>query len=293
MAAVICAMVTPNAQASEQASDAQPRAAVAGNETRAKHSKKWAWLLRDEDGGPVRWNPCQTITWSWPGARSSDKALMRKAVSELSRATRIPFAYVRSRPEIRVAYSRAVSGYGQGGASFGSGGYYARGYVSITSRFKKKSYVSANTRYATYLHELGHAIGLGHVSSRKQIMYPTILGRVRHYQAGDLHGLRVLGRASGCIAEPTAPRNMVGRVVTISGTDEDGPFSYQTLRLTWTQNVALTDGTLNGGAIVLGPRPYADDGSWNGPTCVPGRVQVNLEGKWGFFSGTVPYTCAS
>jgi hypothetical protein len=62
---------------------------------------------------------------------------------------------------------------------------------------------------ALLLHELGHAAGLNHVSTRSQIMYPTIGGWTRaYYHAGDLAGLRRVGRAAGCMATaPSAPAN--------------------------------------------------------------------------------------
>jgi hypothetical protein len=48
------------------------------------------------------------------------------------------------------------------------------------------------------LHELGHAVGLGHVKDKQQIMYP-VLTQYASYGAGDLAGLHTVGHASGCI----------------------------------------------------------------------------------------------
>lgn len=62
---------------------------------------------------------------------------------------------------------------------------------------------------ALLLHELGHAVGLNHVSTSSQIMYPTIGSWTRaYYHAGDLAGLRRVGRAAGCMGTvASAPAN--------------------------------------------------------------------------------------
>lgn len=75
---------------------------------------------------------------------------------------------------------------------------------------------------ALLLHELGHAVGLNHVSLRSQIMYPTIGWWTRAaYHYGDLDGLRAVGRAAGCFrtaasapADPAAMARAAGVSVT-------------------------------------------------------------------------------
>jgi hypothetical protein len=63
------------------------------------------------------------------------------------------------------------------------------------------------TQGEALLHELGHAVGLQHVSDPKQLMYPTILPRAKAaYGKGDLAGLKKVGRPAGCIkAQPFKP----------------------------------------------------------------------------------------
>lgn len=46
-----------------------------------------------------------------------------------------------------------------------------------------------------YLHELGHALGLGHTTNYRQVMYPSVRNTVTHYRAGDRAGLRALESA--------------------------------------------------------------------------------------------------
>jgi hypothetical protein len=58
------------------------------------------------------------------------------------------------------------------------------------------------------LHELGHVVGLGHIRDKDQIMYPETADqtfRPSEYRAGDLEGLRLLGREAGCLQTPPVP----------------------------------------------------------------------------------------
>jgi hypothetical protein len=51
------------------------------------------------------------------------------------------------------------------------------------------------------LHELGHIMGLAHVNAVGEIMEPSG-GSVTDFGPGDLEGLRLLGRAEGCLVAP-------------------------------------------------------------------------------------------
>ena len=64
------------------------------------------------------------------------------------------------------------------------------------------------TRGRVILHELGHVLGLGHVSSRAQLMYPELAEQTSssaELGVGDSIGLRLLGRESGCVTPPPLP----------------------------------------------------------------------------------------
>jgi hypothetical protein len=82
-----------------------------------------------------------------------------------------------------------------------------RGFVVINSaqnNLYKAGYGSGMTRGALLLHEIGHAMGLGHVGTTHEIMYPTMLDRSHsNYKDGDRTGLRKVGRPLGCIAGAT------------------------------------------------------------------------------------------
>jgi hypothetical protein len=54
------------------------------------------------------------------------------------------------------------------------------------------------------LHELGHAVGLGHVGDPAQVMYPRVKGGYADFGPGDRAGLKALGAPAGCHPAPPA-----------------------------------------------------------------------------------------
>jgi hypothetical protein len=66
--------------------------------------------------------------------------------------------------------------------------------------------VAPDVLTGTVLHELGHALGLGHLPTKYdgqyQVMYPVGLPGVTDYRAGDINGLRWLARSTRLRVRP-------------------------------------------------------------------------------------------
>ena len=68
------------------------------------------------------------------------------------------------------------------------------------------------TRGQVAMHEIAHALGLGHAKNRTQIMYPFATRKPAEWGAGDYKGLRILGKTPSC--RPQAEHTPSGRLVS-------------------------------------------------------------------------------
>ena len=160
----------------------------------------------------------------------------KASVARLATATRMKFSYKGTTSEIpqpgsaskqsaeiiiawtspsRTRYYLYGSTAGQGGFTWAWSGVtsagkttyrYAvrRGFVVLDTpqALKMKSGFGTGVRRTNLLmHELGHAVGLQHVSDTHQLMYPTLRsGTPSGYAAGDKAGLSRVGRNAGCLS---------------------------------------------------------------------------------------------
>jgi hypothetical protein len=189
-------------------------------------------LARNKNHSLVRWNPCRIIGYKVNATRGGYRALAdtKAAVRRLAQASGLRFRYDGTTREIPtvdhapktddlvIAWARPSQTDALYGGAVGTGGWFETGrynaahsivwqitggYVALDSTQNsdfRRGFGPGLRRGTLLMHELGHAVGLKHVNYRKQVMYPVITSRSPGvWGAGDLHGLRLDGRASGCI----------------------------------------------------------------------------------------------
>ncbi|MGI8984352.1 MAG: matrixin family metalloprotease [Acidimicrobiales bacterium] len=199
-------------------------------------------FLEARQGGcqPVRFNPCEPIHYvvnaalAPPGALDDLHAAMRmleeasglRFVDDGPTDERFEVSRPRSQPErygARWAPVLVVWDHGErhrmdasnpaGGLSSPVDGVSVTGVLIVNvdtlvdSRVPPSGFGEGGTWGRVFLHELGHIVGLGHVARSDQLMFPElgVQGGRAEYHAGDLAGLRLLGREAGCLPTPAPP----------------------------------------------------------------------------------------
>jgi hypothetical protein len=183
----------------------------------------YVFSLLDPTGEPVRFDVCRTLNWSVDGT-AAEKELTRAAVADLASASGLVFKEVPwdgFRPlidllpmdpnhpvQLVVRWSSAdevpdlagdVAGVAE--SRSWSSSDRKRSWISFSAVVieRNASYElrrsGGNTIWPILLHELGHAVGLSHVTDRTQVMYgSTWSGTADRYQDGDRAGLALVGR---------------------------------------------------------------------------------------------------
>ena len=183
-------------------------------------------------GQPLRFNPCQTIEYvvNAEGAPAGGLSAVNAAVDQISKATGIAFVSAGITSERGLAdrqnyqpnyygdkWAPTLIGWlplGQGaGAGHGFAGVggpsrpvpsgntwvYVSGKVLMNSDDK----VPPEFIQGVVMHDLGHVLGLDHVTSAGNVMNPA--GNIvpnQPWGSGDLAGLQKVGKAAGCLGEP-------------------------------------------------------------------------------------------
>lgn len=196
----------------------------------------YAFLLTHPGGRPVAWDPCRAVHYVIrpAGAPAGGDELVRWAFGQISAATGLSFvddgatdeapnaARARFQPDrygdrwapVLVAWSNPVEWppladgvLGRAGpASFGIVNHDNDRFVSGQAVFNGPELDlqlrtgEDNKARAVLLHELGHLVGLDHVTDPYEVMYPTNAYPLPAYRGGDRRGLALLG-AGPCFTD--------------------------------------------------------------------------------------------
>jgi hypothetical protein len=184
-------------------------------------------------GHPVRWDPCAPIHWRYrtSGQVVGGFAPVAKAIARIAKATGTTWVYdgavstapttawlpksLQTKPPVLIGWTTAAHSdllRGQspnvlgvtrsawfGVTRDGTTTAATRSAVIALNQSKRLPLTGSLSWYAVVLHELSHAMGLGHAGSSRQLMYPQIQPGLSDLQTGDLAGLAKLGRSQGCI----------------------------------------------------------------------------------------------
>lgn len=195
-------------------------------------------MMRDPGGTPIRWNPCEPIHYvtNLENAPASATADVARAVQRIEKASGLTFVFdgPTDEPLSLERQSYQPERYGEtwapvligwvrdGDNDVGlklpelglgvpfpvrgeTGEYsYVSGLVAINADFDAPPGFASTTDHGSLvLHELGHLVGMGHVSASEEVMFPEADAKSpTDWGAGDRLGLALLGRASGCVPEP-------------------------------------------------------------------------------------------
>lgn len=232
---VLTAVVTAGAVATSRV-----RADTVGTVTAvdAPAATGWSPTYVDGDGDPARWDPCTPISYvvqaGWiPDAGRADLA---EALRRLTAASGLRFVDEGDTDELpsrdRAPYQPERYGkrwaplligwvpgettdLGLGGGVQGvslsvavpgrEAPHLVSGQVVLdASRRIASGFGPGTTDGEVLLHELAHAVGLGHVLDATQVMYPQTTSSESQFGAGDRAGLAALGAPAGCHPAPRA-----------------------------------------------------------------------------------------
>jgi len=181
----------------------------------------------------VRWNPCQVIHWRFrtTGAPSGALRMVQSAVARVAYLTGtkwhydgpttatptskwLPTSTTTIRPVLigwtDARYSDLLRNQPASVLGVTRNAYFTstvgdvrvaawKAGVIALDRTNRLPLTGSVSWRSTMLHELSHLMGLDHVGTRSQMMYPVLQRTLTDLQYGDRRGLYLLGRSRGCI----------------------------------------------------------------------------------------------
>jgi hypothetical protein len=193
-----------------------PGSTPAGSYSLALHSGgKTVTLPIGVTAGWAPFNPpfarCKTITWSYSSAHQPSLATgmstdVATAFSKISSTTGITFKKVASKGTITLGWSTSMTDADGTGGSTVQNGVTISGQVLFNASSDWVGHAGFGrydgdlpARGALISHEIGHALGLAHVSDPDQLMYPVAgPGSPTTLAGGDRAGLNALYHAKSC-----------------------------------------------------------------------------------------------
>lgn len=164
--------------------------------------------------GYARWDPCTPIKYQINSERATpaQEQVVFDAIEEIELETGLDFAFVGRTtagldqnvpqeidalivfgdPQSMPVFADNVLGIG-GGSFDPLTGQVTTGYVAVNT----PSLLTSQIATTTVQHELGHLVGLAHVSDPGELMFPEEIGNTT-FGPGDREGLWRLGAAQGC-----------------------------------------------------------------------------------------------
>jgi hypothetical protein len=163
-------------------------------------------FLAENGGLYTRWDPCQDpITYqidTTVAPTPDEEAAIHAAIGTASAASGHTFRYVGAIASgTPAAGVDAVIGYRSlATGNLGSGGGTPNSNLELVTG---TAYVQvgqpADARRLSLIHEIGHLLGLAHVSDPTEVMFgAAVVPYFQDYQAGDLEGMRLVGASMPC-----------------------------------------------------------------------------------------------
>jgi hypothetical protein len=176
------------------------------------------------NGEPVHWDMCRNIRYrvNLRGAPPGALREIKEAIGRVSSTSGLRFKYAGRTRVSAWRFSRYPDDtrfivdwagpdqipefggnvVGIGGPLYNTGtGEIARGAVVFNVRYNdvlEDGFGRGYTKGELYMHEIAHAVGLGHVGDRHQIMYSSMTRSRAVWGEGDKNGLVRVGRRRPC-----------------------------------------------------------------------------------------------